>query len=109
MSDSETDPASPRAVGERLQQARREAQVRQSRDIQWRELADAAGMHTSAMPLVQRGERRLSLQEVRAMATVLEVRAAWLAWGEPPAWPSRAGVGEEPAAPMPPAAQRRAR
>lgn len=102
------DTAGPAAVGRRLEQARLEAQVRQGRDIPWRELAAVAGIQPGQLPRMRRGDRQVTFPELLAFAALLGVRPAWLAWGEAPMWPSeRAALLPEVETVVPPRTDRR--
>lgn len=80
---------SDKAVGQKIQTL--------LRDTSQRELADAVGMHPSQVTRSLRGERRLDLSEIVAIAEFLGVEPGNLIDDEQPVFAMRTDAGNEAA------------
>lgn len=78
--------ASPKAFGERVLRARLEmgARMRPPRQVSQQEVGEAVGSSGQAVGTWEAGKKEPSRETIVKLATVLGVRAAWLAFGEEP-------------------------
>lgn len=91
-------------LGSRVLRARLEAGARLSppRQITQREVAQAIGVSGVAVGTWEAGKKEPDLETIAKLATVLGVRAAWLAFGEEPM-----RLGQQPNDPVTSARPRR--
>lgn len=68
--------------------AARLALARKHHNLTFRELGEFAGVSHTAVQLLEKGDRSPTIETAERLATALDVRPGWLAWGEgtAPTW-----------------------
>jgi hypothetical protein len=86
------------ALLDRLNRARGAYMARTGKEVQWKDLAEAAGLGLSTMTDITTLDRRVTIADAAAFADYLGVEFAWLALGRGPmtAQPPAAHDGPAP-------------
>jgi hypothetical protein len=72
------------ALLDRLNRARGAYMARTGKEVQWKDLAEAAGLGLSTMTDITTLDRRVTIADAAAFADYLGVEFAWLALGRGP-------------------------